>query len=214
VSQEAIRVIRDLGLAEEPGSLGVRLDSGDLMELAKEARHMLDEAALHSVRIFASGGLDELDIDHLVRGGAPIDAFGVGTRLGVSADAPYLDMVYKLVRFEGRDILKLSEGKESWVGGKQIVRTRGDDGRFAGDILALADEPVPAGADPLLQPVMAAGELLRPHPTLDEVRARCAAQLGSLPEELRRLRGHGSYRVDYSAELRARQASARAAVGP
>jgi nicotinate phosphoribosyltransferase len=134
--------------------------------------------------------------------------------MNVSADAPYLDMVYKLVRFEGRDILKLSEGKESWVGEKQVVRTRRDDGRFARDILSLADEPVPAGAEPLLQPVMAAGELLRRHPTLDEVRTRCAAQLGSLPEELRRLRGAGSYTVDYSDALRARQAVAKAAVGP
>jgi hypothetical protein len=93
------------------------------------------------------------------------------------------------------------------------VRVRREDGRFARDTLGLAGEPVPAGAEPLLQPVMARGELLRAHPTLEEVRRLCAAQLGSLREELRRLRGHGSYAVDYSDALRVRQASARATVG-
>ena len=192
---------------------GVRLDSGDILELSRQVRAILDEADLKGVPILVSGGLDEHAIEAYLAAGVPIDAFGIGTRMNVSADAPYLDMVYKLVRFEGRDILKLSEGKESWVGEKQVVRVRRKDGRFGGDILALADEPVPAGADPLLQPVMAAGELLRPHPTLEEVRARCGAQLGSLPEELRQLRGAGSYTVDYSDALRARQASAKAAVG-
>jgi nicotinate phosphoribosyltransferase len=193
---------------------GVRLDSGDIVELSRQVRAILDGAGLTGVPILVSGGLDEHAVEAYLAAGAPIDAFGIGTRMNVSADAPYLDMVYKLVRFEGRDILKLSEGKESWVGEKQVVRTRREDGWFGGDILALADEPVPAGAEPLLQPVMAAGELLRPHPTLDEVRARCAAQLGSLPEELRRLREAGSYTVDYSDALRARQALAKAAVGP
>jgi len=193
---------------------GVRLDSGDIVALSRQVRAILDEAGLEGVRILVSGGLDEHAVEAYLAAGAPIDAFGIGTRMNVSADAPYLDMVYKLVRFEGRDILKLSEGKESWVGEKQVVRTRRGDGRFARDILALADEPVPAGAEALLQPVMAAGELLRPHPTLDEIRARCADQVGSLPEELRRLRGHSSYTVDYSDALRARQTAAKAAVGP
>jgi nicotinate phosphoribosyltransferase len=190
----------------------VRLDSGDIVELSRQVRAILDEAGLQGVPILVSGGLDEHAVEAYLAAGAPIDAFGIGTRMNVSADAPSLDMVYKLVRFEGRDILKLSEGKETWVGEKQVVRTRRGDGRFAGDVLGLADEPVPAGAEPLLQPVMAAGEPLRPHPSLDEVRAHCAAQLESLPEELRRLRGAGSYTVSYSDALRTRQASARAAV--
>jgi nicotinate phosphoribosyltransferase len=192
---------------------GVRLDSGDIVGLSRQVRAILDEAGLKGVLILVSGGLDEHAIEAYLAAGAPIDAFGIGTRMNVSADAPYLDMVYKLVRFEERDILKLSEGKETWIGEKQVVRTRRDDGRFAGDILALADEPVLAGAAPLLQPVMAAGKLLRPHPALDEVRTHCAAQLRSLPEELRRLQGAGSYPVDYSDGLRARQSAAKAAVG-
>jgi nicotinate phosphoribosyltransferase len=192
---------------------GVRLDSGDLVGLSRQVRAILDRAGLTDVPILASGGLDEYAVEAYLAAGAPINGFGIGTRMNVSADAPYLDMAYKLVRFEGRDILKLSEGKETWVGQKQILRTRRDDGRFARDILALADELVPAGADALLQPVMTAGALRRPHPTLDEIRRRCAEQLGSLPEELRRLREHGSYPVDKSDALRARQAAAKAAVG-
>ncbi|MFL5493196.1 MAG: nicotinate phosphoribosyltransferase, partial [Gemmatimonadales bacterium] len=192
---------------------GVRLDSGDIVGLSRQVRAILDEAGLQGVAILVSGGLDEHAVEGYLSAGAPIDGFGIGTRMNVSADAPYLDMVYKLVRFEGRDILKLSEGKETWVGEKQVVRTRRGDGRFAGDILALAEEPVPPGAEALLQPVMAGGDLLRPHATLDQVRAHCAAQLRSLPDELRRLRGHGSYTAEKSEALRARQAAARAAVG-
>jgi nicotinate phosphoribosyltransferase len=191
---------------------GVRLDSGDIVVLSRQVRAILDEAGLEGVPILVSGGLDEHAVEAYLAAGAPIDAFGIGTRMNVSADAPYLDMVYKLVRFEGRDILKLSEGKESWVGEKQVLRTRRDDGRFARDVLALAEEPVPVGTEALLQPVMAAGGLLRPHPTLEQVRARCTDQLRSLPEELRRLRGHGSYTVDKSAALRERQATAAAKV--
>jgi nicotinate phosphoribosyltransferase len=192
---------------------GVRLDSGDIVGLSRQVRAIFDAAGLAGVPIVVSGGLDEHAVEAYLTAGAPIDAFGIGTRMNVSADAPSLDMVYKLVRFDGRDILKLSQDKETWVGEKQILRTRRKDGRFAGDVLALEDEPVPDGAEPLLQPVMAAGELLRPHPALEAVRAYCAAQLGSLPDEVRRLRGAGVYPVSYSDALRARQTSARASVG-
>src|SRR3990170_9130694 len=104
----AIEVIRELGLADH---LGIRLDSGDLGQLARQSRRVLDEAGMEHVRIFASGGLDEMDVDRLARAGAPIDAFGVGTRVGVSADAPFVDSVYKLVEYDGRPGLKLSAGK-------------------------------------------------------------------------------------------------------
>ena len=99
----AVDVIRDLGLT---GDLGIRLDSGDLEALSRRARRILDDAGLGHVRIFASGGLDELSIHELVRGGAPIDAFGVGTQTGVSADAPSLESVYKLVRYGERPVLE------------------------------------------------------------------------------------------------------------
>ena len=104
-----------------------------------------------------SGGLDEHDVAALLAAGAPIDGFGIGTRLDVSADAPSLEMVYKLVSFGGRDMLKLSPEKETWVGAKQVVRRHGADGRLAGDTLGLASEDVPADAEALLEPVMRDG---------------------------------------------------------
>ncbi|HKZ75282.1 MAG TPA: nicotinate phosphoribosyltransferase, partial [Actinomycetota bacterium] len=149
----AIEVIRELGLTEH---LGIRLDSGDLEELSRGARRILDQAGLPHVRIFASGGLDESDVDRLVTAGAPIDAFGVGTRVGVSADAPYLDSVYKLVEYDGRPVLKLSEAKATEPGRKQVFRGEG------GDVIGLRDEPPPPGSEPLLVPVMLEGRRTGP----------------------------------------------------
>src|SRR5688572_19779489 len=101
---------------------GVRLDSGDILALSREVRRVLDDAGCRDVRIFVSGGLDEDAIDRLLAASAPIDAFGVGTRMNVSADAPYVDMAYKLVRYDSRDVSKLSPGKETWPGEKQVYR--------------------------------------------------------------------------------------------
>ncbi len=192
---------------------GVRLDSGDLGALSREVRRILDAGGHPAVRIIVSGGLDEEDIEALVRAGAPIDAFGIGTRLNVSADAPSVDLVYKLVELDGRDLLKLSPGKATWVGRKQIVRRLGGDGRLAGDTLALADEPLPPDAEGLLEPVMRAGELLRPHPPLARLRAHCAGQLAALPAGVRRLHRPDEYAVTPSEALQARQAAARAMAG-
>jgi nicotinate phosphoribosyltransferase len=187
----------------------VRLDSGDLLTLSRDVRRILDEAGLPEVRILVSGGLDEHDVERLLAHGAPIDAFGIGTRLNVSADAPSLDLVYKLVRYGDRDVLKLSEGKETWVGAKSVYRTRDAEGKAAGDVLTLAEEPPPAGAgESLLQSVMQGGELLRPHPPLAEVRRHCAEEIAALPEGLRRLQGHTEYAVRPSEALRAGQARA------
>ena len=146
----AIAVIRELELE---GRLGIRLDSGDLAQLSIKARRLLDQAGLKGVRIFASGSLNELAIDDLVRGGAPIDAFGVGTQMGVSADYPYLDTAYKMVLYEGRPIMKLSRDKVSAPGRKQVFRR----GKPFSDVLALRDEPVPSGRRRLLEPLMRSG---------------------------------------------------------
>jgi len=169
---------------------------------------VLDEGGCSEVPIIASGGLDEHDIAALLDAGAPIDSFGIGTRLNVSADAPSLDMVYKLVRLDGRDVLKLSPGKETWVAPKQVFRRMDSGGRLAGDVLGLQDEPVPAETTPLLEPVMHNGELLRPHPPLSDLRARCAAQLAALPDGLRRLTDAPPHPVAPSAALEARQRTA------
>jgi nicotinate phosphoribosyltransferase len=204
---KAVTVARELAAAGKRLA-GVRLDSGDLLALSRQVRRVLDQAGCPEVRILVSGGLDEHDVERLLAMGAPIDAFGVGTRLNVSADAPSLDLVYKLVRYGDRNVLKLSEGKETWLGAKAVYRLSRPDGRAESDLLALADEPPPAAGEPLLDIVMRGGELVRPHPTLSQIRERCAAQLGALPEGLRRLSGHVTYPVSPSEVLRARQEQA------
>jgi nicotinate phosphoribosyltransferase len=125
----------------------LRLDSGDLAQLAIETRGMLDEAGLRHVEIFASSGLDEYKIQRLVEAGAPIDAFGVGTRLAVMADAPELDMAYKLVEYAGKGRLKLSSKKVLYPGRKQVFRQI-DNGLMVRDTIGRFDEQLPG--EPLL----------------------------------------------------------------
>jgi nicotinate phosphoribosyltransferase len=206
-ARKAVTVARELAGAGKRLA-GVRLDSGDLLALSREVRRILDQAGCPEVRILVSGGLDEHDIERLLARGAPVDGFGVGTRLNVSADAPSLDLVYKLVRYGDRNVLKLSEGKATWIGSKAVYRLTGPDGRAAGDLLALADEPPPDGGEPLLETVMRGGELVRPHPALGRIRERCAAQVGALPEGLRRLSGPATFPVHPSDALRAGQEKA------
>lgn len=171
--RRAIEVIRERGLEDRAA---VRLDSGDLADLARRVRRVLDEAGLPGVRIFVSGGLDEFDLEQLIVAGAPIDAAGVGTRLGVAADAPYLDSVYKLVVVDGRPVMKLSEGKATRPGAKQVFRGRG-----LADSLGLRDEPAPPGTEPLLVPVMRAGSRVGARGALAEARARFEDDLAALP---------------------------------
>ncbi len=199
--RNAIDVIRALGLA---GRIGVRLDSGDLDHLAREARRLLDDAGLEGSRIFASGGLDEHEVAELVRSGAPVDAFGVGTQLGVSADAPYVDSVYKLVESAGAPVLKLSSQKQTAPGRKQVWRGPEHD------VLALRDESPPAeGFAPLLEPVMRGGSRLQPAPAIDEMRTRFEADLAALPTKARRLRHAEHVEVHHSAALVELTADAR-----
>jgi nicotinate phosphoribosyltransferase len=204
-AEKAVTIARELA-ARGHRLTGVRLDSGDLLALSREVRRVLDAGGFPDVKVFASGGLDEEALDRLLRAGAPIDAFGVGTRMTVSADAPYVDMAYKLVRYDSRDVLKLSPGKATWPGEKQVYRLTGADGRLERDVLALADEPPPSdGAEALLALVMEGGRIARPHPPLGEVRERCARELRALPEGVRRLHGAERYRVTPSERLVERQ---------
>ena len=106
-----------------------------MVALSRKVRRILADAGLPDVQIFASSGFDEYILTHLIENGARIDAFGVGTRMGVSADAPYLDMVYKMVRIGDRDVRKQSEGKTTLAGKKQVFRQTADDGSFVGDII-------------------------------------------------------------------------------
>ncbi|XUM03036.1 nicotinate phosphoribosyltransferase [Streptomyces venezuelae ATCC 10712] len=175
----AARVFRDLRLG--PGC-GIRLDSGDLGALARRARAALDAAGLADVRIVASGGLDEYGVDRLVREGAPIDAYAVGTKVGTAADAPYLDMAYKLVEYDGRPVMKLSSAKVTAPGPKQVFRGPG----FR-DVVGLAHEEPSGGTEPLLRTVMRGGLRTEPPDTLAAARERFEKDLAALPQDARRL---------------------------
>jgi nicotinate phosphoribosyltransferase len=178
---------------------GVRLDSGDLADLAHKVRRILDSGGLQHVRILASGNLDEEAVRIMVASGAPIDDFAIGTRLDTSADAPYLDCAYKLQEYAGRARRKRSTGKATWPGRKQVYRRIGQDGRILGDILTLEGDP--QEGEPLLQQVMRAGQRLGPAPSLDEVRQHAATELAQLPEHFRQLQVDPPYSVAIARSL-------------
>jgi nicotinate phosphoribosyltransferase len=197
-------VERVVELAKELGPdfrvRAVRLDSGDIGELAVRARGLLDEAGLHRVGIFASSQLDEHVIARLVADGAPIDGFGIGTEIGVSPDAPYLDIAYKLVEYAGRGRVKLSPGKTVLPGRKQIFRVE-RDGIAEHDVLGRYDE-APCGR-PLLQHVMKDGvRLPEGRVALNDARARREDELLRLPSSVRAIEpAIPPYRVDVSPAL-------------
>jgi nicotinate phosphoribosyltransferase len=184
----------------------VRLDSGDLAALSRQVRVILDAHGLTATRIFGTGDLDEHKIATLVAAGTPIDGFGVGTALSTSKDAPALGGVYKLVAFErdGRVIeaLKLSEGKLSYPGAKQVWRQRAVPKLPAGDLLALATEAGPPGARPLLGRVMDRGRRTASSPPLASLREACRQALDDLPHGIRRLDRVEAYPVGVSDALR------------
>jgi len=182
---------RVIALARELGPRcrlkGIRLDSGDLAGLAMAARERLDDAGLHDLRIFASGNLDEYRITELLADNAPIDAFGVGTRMGTSADAPSLDLAYKLAELDGRGRLKLTANKDTWPGRKQVWREFSADGTMAGDTIGVEGEGGIEG-EPLLVPVMRGGRRLdAAREPLDAARERARAGIEALPATLRGL---------------------------
>ena len=189
-------------MAEQGHSLqAVRLDSGDLLELAARSREILDRAGLPRVRIFASGGLDEHEVDRLLREGAPIDGFGVGTKVGVSQDAPWSDCTYKLVEYDGRPTLKLSTDKATLPGPKQVYRLVDRQGLYKRDYVALAIESPQLGGSPLLHEAMAGGSRVGDREPLEETRRRFAGEFARVPDELRALRPTGTYTVETSHEL-------------
>ena len=185
--------------AIEPPIQAIRIDSGDLGTLAKEARTILDAADRRGTTILASSDLDEWKIAELLRDGAPIDAFGVGTELITSRDAPALSMVYKLVAIDGHGRVKLSPGKRSYPLAKQVFRATDGQGRFAGDHVARWDEAV--SGEPLLSRVVAAGRIVGELPSLDAIRERCRRQLAALPDSLRGPDSVGTYPISYSDAL-------------
>ena len=184
---------------------GVRLDSGNFLEISRQVRKILDAAGRADAQILASGYLNEYVIEELVRQRAPIDLFGVGTDLVTSRDAPALSGIYKMVEIESgghvRATAKFSESKISYPGTKQVFRFAASDGEYTRDVLGLASETFPA-ADALLEPVIEKGKLIRPLPALDRIQARAAENLARLPAPYRRLEAADAYPVEKSKALR------------
>jgi nicotinate phosphoribosyltransferase len=183
---------------------GVRLDSGDLAKTSKKVRALLNEKSLEYVRIFASGDLDEYRIADLLSKGSEIDAFGVGTRMGTSADKPYVDVIYKLCETRSAKgsfspIMKLSEGKKTLPGRKQVFRFKDEKGFLAKDIIALESEKM--DGEPLLLKVMEKGKIVYDFPSLTEIRAAALENLAKLPEKYKKLTGAPTYPVELSQHL-------------
>lgn len=177
-AERAVEVAHELA-AEGISIAAVRLDSGDLLDLSRRVRAVLDAGGLTDVRVLASGDLDEHRIAELCAAGAPIDAFGVGTQMGTSADAPALGAVYKLVEDSAGPKMKLATGKVTLPGRKQVWRQADHD------LLGLHDEGGPGR--PLLRRVMAGGRATGPDEGLADVRERCRAALAGLPPLVRSL---------------------------
>jgi nicotinate phosphoribosyltransferase len=179
----------------------VRLDSGNLVTLAKSVRRILDAGGCSDITIFASGGLDEDSIATMLRAGAPVDGFGVGTSVTTSADVPALDCVYKMQEYAGISRRKRSSGKATWPGRKQVWRSFEMEGRMRGDVLSLEDDRHDGEA--LIVPVMRGGKRIGTTPSLAQIRERAAHNLARLPEPLRRLEAGITYPVEISAKLKA-----------
>jgi nicotinate phosphoribosyltransferase len=179
---------------------GVRLDSGDLAEHARQVRRILDQGGLQEVTIFASGGLDEQILQRYTDEAVPIDGYGVGTSLTTSQDAPALDCAYKIQEYDGQPKRKRSEGKATWPGRKQVFRRYHEDKTMAGDVITVEGDP--QAGEPLIAPVMRAGRTIGTLPSLAEARERAATQLQRLPAHLQRLEREPFYPVEISGPLR------------
>lgn len=184
---------------------GVRIDSGNLIDISKKVREILDEKGLNYVKIFASGDLDEYKIEELLRKGAKIDSFGVGTRMSTSEDRPFVDIIYKLSEKMGKNgkftpTMKLSRGKITLPGRKQVYRVKDKSGSFAKDIIALYDEK--AEGEPLLVRVMNKGEIVCELPTIYDIRKRALENLSKLPEKYKKLKKASHYPVVLSPKLK------------
>ena len=190
----------------------IRLDSGDMLDLSIKARAILDDADLGKVLVFASGGMDEFEVDRLLTAGAAIDGFGVGTKAGVSADAPWTDCAYKLVEYNGRPTLKLSTDKQTLAGPKQVLRYRDSQGYFDHDVIDCADESAPPAGEALLQPVMEKGVRTLDPPALADLRKAFAGEFALLPSEYKSIKSPERFDVRISDRLSKLQADVTAGV--
>ena len=198
-AHKAVQVAKEMA-ARGQRLQGVRIDSGDLANLALEVRKIFDEASLKDVKIIGSGGLDEYDLGDFSDANIPYDSYGVGTKMGVSADAPWSDIAYKLVEYSGRSVLKLSPGKVSLPGKKQVFRITDKQRQLQKDIIALRGENV-AGAESLLKRVMTKGKITAPFSSLEESRSGFLSEFAKLPEPIKRICNAENYLVEHSSRL-------------
>ncbi len=187
--------------------LGVRLDSGDLSTLSKHVRRILDDSGLDYVKIVASGDLNEWKIEELMKKGAKIDMFGVGTELITARPTPALDGIYKLsdVVVRGRHVPKMKLSEETvkaTLPGKKLVWRIFENGNFKKDVISIEDEAI-EGAQPLLEKVVENGKIITSRPSLDGIRQRAALNFSNLPEKYRKLEGAPVYPVEFSGGLTA-----------
>lgn len=180
---------------------GVRLDSGNIEQLSQEVRRILDESGLQNTLIIASGALDEHELDNLLSHGAKIDSFGVGTKVGVSADAPWSDISYKLVQYGDRSVFKLSTGKAYLPGEKQVRRYADSRGNLSHDVIGLRNEKS-NGGEPLLRQVMKEGELLSQQPSLENIRCTFSDEISLLDEKYKALNDPPTFPVETSTRLK------------
>jgi nicotinate phosphoribosyltransferase len=180
--------------------IGVRIDSGHLPAQARAVRQILDDAGLQQVKILGSGGLDEYDLADFSAAQIPFDSYGVGTKMGTSADAPWTDMSYKMVEYAGRPVQKLSTGKTSWPGKKQVFRRLNDRLQLRQDVLSRRDEKL-ADSEPLLEKVMDNGRALK-SPPLTTSRERFLEEFYRLDDAVKDIRNPAAYPVEYSDALR------------
>jgi nicotinate phosphoribosyltransferase len=197
-AKNAVQVAQEMAGRGEK-LIGVRLDSGDLAEQARQVRKIFDEAGLPQVKIIGSGGLDEYDLAECGAANVPFDSYGVGTKMGTSADAPWTDMSYKLVEYDHRPVLKLSAGKASWPGKKQIFRLRDGTGQFTRDVIGQRDESLAGEA--LLNDYMHEGKIRGHLPSLIESRKVFAEDFAALPADVKAIRDPARYTVEYSSQL-------------
>ena len=196
-AEKAVEVAREMK-SKGRNLRGVRLDSGDMVELSRQVRRILDENGFEDVQIFASGSYDEYKIARSISEGARIDAFGVGTKMGVSADTPYTDIAYKLVQYDERPVLKLSSGKKSLVAEKQVFRMQ-SEGRYRGDTIGLRHEKL--DGEPLLAAMMKDGGRLKEAVPAEVIRDRFMEEFDRFDEAVRAIESPAEYPVRISDEL-------------
>lgn len=206
-ANNAVEVAKEMA-ARGQKLIGVRIDSGDMAAQARAVRKIFDDANLPELKIIGSSGLDEFDLTQLAQANVPFDSYGIGTKMGMSADAPWADMSYKLVEYDNRPVLKLSAGKASCPGRKQIFRLTDRQGKFARDVIGQREENL--SGESLLKEYMRDGKRLGRYPSLVDCLNTFAEDFAALPNDFKAILKPRHYPVELSPKLNAlREQTAR-----